>query len=169
MTTNFEIIEINSVEADVLEELSDLLIDVVEDGASIGFLPPLSKEEATAYWKDVMSPGVILWIIKVDHSISGTVQLQLAQKSNATHRAEVAKLMVHPSKRKKGLARRLMENLENRAILEGRSLLVLDTRAGDPSNLLYKSLGYMEAGGIPNYAQSADGRLDGTIFYYKMI
>ena len=62
-----------------------------------------------------------------------------------------------------------MEEAEEIAIVEGRSLLVLDTREGDPSNFLYTSLGYNEAGRIPYYAKSADGQLDSTVLYYKVI
>ena len=52
---------------------------------------------------------------------------------------------------------------------EGRSLLVLDTREKDPSNLLYASLGFAEAGRIPAYAESADGGFDASVFYYKKL
>lgn len=167
MPTNYEIIEISSVEA--ITELSELLIDVVEDGASIGFLPPLDKKEAEEFWKGVTGPGVILWVVRVEDRIIGTIQLHLAQKANATHRAEVCKLMVHPRWRKKGIARALMIHLEKRAKIEDRSLLVLDTREGDPSNLLYQSLGYIEAGRIPYFAQSGEGSLDTTVLYYKQL
>ncbi|MNY69824.1 Acetyltransferase [compost metagenome] len=67
------------------------------------------------------------------------------------------------------MARLLMNTLEEAARREGRTLLVLDTREGDPSNDLYKSLGYIEAGRIPEFAQSAGGALDATVFYYKRI
>jgi ribosomal protein S18 acetylase RimI-like enzyme len=62
-----------------------------------------------------------------------------------------------------------MSLAEEKAKSEGRSLLVLDTRAGDPSNVLYRSLGYAEAGRIPHYARSADGSLHDTIFFYKSL
>ncbi|WP_278337366.1 MULTISPECIES: hypothetical protein [Clostridium] len=42
MNKNFEITEITQISDDLLQELSLLLINVVEEGASIGFLPPLS-------------------------------------------------------------------------------------------------------------------------------
>jgi ribosomal protein S18 acetylase RimI-like enzyme len=169
MTNSIEVIEIKSLESNLLEELSELLIDVVEDGASIGFLPPLSKKEAFEYWQGVLKPDVILWIVRMNNKISGTIQLHLAMKQNATHRAEIAKLMVHPSNRRNGIARTLMTTAELRAKVEERSLLVLDTRAGDPSNYLYRSLRYIEAGSIPNYAKSANGSLHATIFFYKQI
>ncbi|WP_088830300.1 GNAT family N-acetyltransferase [Paenibacillus tyrfis] len=169
MSEAVEIVEIRAYEPDSLEQLADLLIDAVESGASVGFLPPLSKEEAVNYWKNALEPGVVLWAARLDRKIVGTVQLQLAQKKNAAHRAEIAKLMVHTHSRRNGIARALMLAAEERARTEKRTLLVLDTRAGDPSNLLYRSLGYMEAGHIPRYARSADGSLNDTVFYYKEV
>jgi ribosomal protein S18 acetylase RimI-like enzyme len=163
------LLEVKSMEPKVLEQLSELLISVVEDGASIGFLPPQGTDDAIEYWQEVIQPGVIVWIAIKNDKIIGTVQLHLAMKQNASHRAKVAKLMVHRSYRRNGIAQLLMQTIENTARTEGRSLLVLDTRSGDPSNNLYISLGYIEAGRIPNYAKSSSGSLDGTIFYYKEI
>lgn len=164
-----EIKELTVLSADKLEQLSELLVAVVDDGASIGFLPPLDLKEAKAYWQEVLEPGVVLWVAQAGDRIIGTVQLQLAMKKNGLHRAEVAKLMVHPEFRKHGVARKLMNTLEISAKNIERSLLVLDTRSGDPSNLLYHSLGYIKAGVIPHYARSSGGKLHDTIFYYKEI
>lgn len=165
---------ISIIQADVLTPdwergLSELLVEVVEDGASVGFLPPLKPEEAAAYWRGVLAPDVQLWVAMDGDRVAGTVQLQLASKANARHRAEIAKLMVHPRHRRKGIAALLMDSAEAAAEADGRSLLVLDTRAGDPSNLLYQSRGFTEAGSIPHYARSANGELHATVFYYKLL
>ena len=150
-----------------LSQLSDLLVAVVDDGASIGFLPPLERAGAEAYWRGALGPGILLWIAERADQVVGTVQLQLCLKQNGLHRAEVAKLMVHPGARRQGIARRLMAQVESAARRHERSLLVLDTREGDPSNELYRSLGYVHVGTVPRYARSAGGRLDGSAFYYK--
>ncbi|ACS98921.1 GNAT family N-acetyltransferase [Paenibacillus sp. JDR-2] len=152
-----------------LRELADVLVRVVEDGASVGFLPPLSQEEAIEYWRSVSDPEVMLFVAKVNGHLAATVQLQLCGKANGSHRAEIAKLMTHPEYRRKGIARQLMLEAEAAALGKNRSLLVLDTREGDPSNLLYMSLGYQLAGRIPNFARSADGSLAATMMYYKNI
>ena len=153
-------------EADVAA-LAEVLVATVHDGASVGFLPPLDQTEAEAYWRGALAPGVHLFAAEVGGRLVGTVQLQLALKANASHRAEIAKLLVHPDARRKGVGRALMEHAEAAAREHGRTLLVLDTRAGDVSNHLYRSLGYVEAGRIPRYARSAGGELDETIFFYK--
>jgi ribosomal protein S18 acetylase RimI-like enzyme len=152
-----------------IDELSELLIQVVEDDASIGFLPPLKLSEAKKYWKNALKPEVILFVAKNNNQIVGSVQLHLCTKQNGGHRAEIAKLMTHPNYRRKGIGRSLMQKAEERAKQEGRSLLVLDTREGDPSNQLYTSIGYIQAGRIPNYAKSASGELHATIFYYNIL
>jgi ribosomal protein S18 acetylase RimI-like enzyme len=140
---------------------------VVDDGASIGFLPPVGRGEAEDYWAEVPGPGVVLLVAEQDGRIEGSVQLHLALRANGRHRAEVAKLMVHPRARRQGLGRLLMQHLEDVARRQGRSLLVLDTREGDPANDLYAKLGFVLAGRIPGYARSADGLLHATLFYYK--
>jgi ribosomal protein S18 acetylase RimI-like enzyme len=169
VNNKLKIIEIKEFSEEILEKLSRLLVNVVEDGASIGFLPPLNLEYSRKYWKDVLNSSAIIWVALLNNDIVGTVQLHLIQKQNGSHRSEIAKLMVHTNARKMGIGRILMKTAEKRAKDEGRSLIVLDTRAGDPSNLLYQSIGYIKAGMIPRYAQSANGNLHETVFYYKEI
>jgi ribosomal protein S18 acetylase RimI-like enzyme len=152
-----------------LSELSKLLIAVVDQGASVGFLPPLSRAEAVGYWRELLGPGIVLLVAEQEGRIVGTAQLHLALKANGSHRAEVAKVLVDPLCQRQGIGRALMTALEECAREEGRSLLVLDTRAGDVSNDLYRALGYVEAGRIPDYARSANGLLDATVYYYKKL
>lgn len=156
-----------------LPRLTDLLIDAVTHGASVGFLLPLSEAEALAYWRDVAdaiaSPYRILLVAREGDALAGTVQLDMAARPNGSHRAEIAKLMVHTSFRRQGVAQKLMNAIEAEALTAGRTTLVLDTRAGDPSEALYARLGYQRAGIIPEYARSTDGKLHPTAFMYKLL
>lgn len=151
-----------------------LLRDVVDGGASVGFLPPLAEEQAAAYWDSVAGAlrggGRRLWIARsASGDIIGTVQLDLAGQANGRHRAELIRLMVHREARQQGLGRALMEAAEAEARRLGRTTLVLDTRQGDPSERLYRKMGWQPAGTIPRYARSADGTLHATAFYYKLL
>src|SRR5262245_19566362 len=125
--------------------LIELLQDAVESGASIGFLPPLGPAEAETYWdqveRDLNAGACVLLIARRGDRVVGTVQLALAQKANGTHRAEVQRLLVHREARRQGFGRALMLEIEAEAASLGRTLLVLDTRQGDPSEALYRSLG----------------------------
>jgi acetyltransferase len=156
-----------------LPQLIRLLQDAVASGASIGFLPPLSDDEARAYWTsvldDVAQRTCVLLVARDSGSIVGAVQLALATKPNAQHRAEVQKLFVFQHQRQRGIGRRLMQALELVARDLKRTLLVLDTRQGDAAEQLYRKLGYIEAGTIPSYARSATGTLQSTIFFYKSL
>lgn len=154
-------------------DLVDLLIDAVTSGASVGFLPPLARAEADAYWQgvftDLAQGQLLMWTARVgDHTV-GTVQLHPSPKANGRHRAEVAKLLVHSAHRRQGIGRALMAALEAEALRLGRTTLVLDTRQGDPSEHLYTGLGYIKAGVVPQYARSADGTLHTTAFFYKLL
>jgi acetyltransferase len=155
------------------EELAALLINCVEDGASIGFLPPLPPEQALQYWDGVGSElraGSRLLLVALGTGrVVGAVQLALCMKKNGTHRAEVEKLMVHTEHRRAGLGRGLMDELERLASEHQRRLLVLDTRTGDNASILYRRCKYVEAGQIPGYAMSLRGTLDGTTYFYKQL
>lgn len=113
---NIEILEINEI-GDYEESLSLLLEDSVNNGASIGFLAPIEKNEVVNYWREVNSKlangNNRLWIAIQQGTIIGSVQLSLVSKKNGVHRAEVEKLMVLTTARKQGIATLLMNELEN--------------------------------------------------------
>jgi ribosomal protein S18 acetylase RimI-like enzyme len=162
--------------AALLPALARLLQDAVGAGAALGFLPPLPAEEVTAYWlsvaHDVEAGHRVLLVAcptAAPGEVLGSVQLDLATKTNGLHRAEVAKMMVHTRARRQGLARQLLLALEAQARQHQRTTLVLDTRVGDVAEQLYQSLHYQRAGEIPEYARSADGQLHATAIYYKLL
>ena len=165
-----EVVRLATASAQEIEQLAELLIAVVAQGASIGFLPPLDPNDARAYWRRVSAAeNVVLLVARWNEGIAGTVQLEGSPKRNARHRAEVNKLLVHPNAQRRGIGRRLMDELETVARNRGWTTLHLDTREGDPANDFYQSLGWVQAGIIPHWAESADGSLDGTVFYYKLL
>jgi ribosomal protein S18 acetylase RimI-like enzyme len=151
-----------------LDALAALLVAVVAEGASVGFLPPLPIARARGYWAGKPEPGAILLVARAgDGGVVGTVQVLPAESANGAHRAEIAKLLVHPGQRRRGIGRGLLAAAEGAARAAGKTLLVLDTREGDPATDLYRAAGWTEAGRIPNWARAADGRLAGTVFYFK--
>jgi GNAT superfamily N-acetyltransferase len=152
-----------------IDDLCEVLIACVDGGASLGFHPPLSPDVARAWWERLPRPGVTLLVAEADGRIGGTVQLHDAESANGAHRVEIAKLLVHPAWRRRGIASELMIAAEENARRRGKLLIVLDTREGDPSNLLYESVGYTQGGRIPDWARDAAGTLSATIFWYKQL
>ena len=157
----------------LVPELAMLLQDVVNNGGTVGFMPPVSSEEAIAYWQDVVQalrgPLRVLIVARDETGVIGTTQLDLCGRSNGLHRAEVMKVMVHPSRRNQGIGIQLMQAIELEARREHRTTLVLDTRQGEPSEHMYLKVGYTRAGVIPDYAMSGDGTLHATVYMYKLL
>ncbi|TQV77542.1 GNAT family N-acetyltransferase [Aliikangiella marina] len=167
-----EIREVTNISS-MREPLNEVLIDCVDNGASIGFLPPLSEVDAGHYWAgvnaDLQDQNRIMLIALDNRRIVGCVQLALVSKPNGDHRCDVEKLMVHTAARGKGIGQLLMKALEEKAKSLHRKLLVLDTRLGDAASHLYRKLGFLEAGQIPDFAKNEKGGLDPTVFFYKKL
>ena len=155
-----------------VEPLAQILQACVREGASIGFVMPFERSEARAYWLDrVAAPHAtgakLVLIATLGDDIAGTAQLDLNSMPSKRHHAEVSKVLVDPAFRRAGVGRALMQEIERHAAREGRWLLTLDT-AGDAAEALYRSLGYIFAGAIPNYARNAfEESYDATRLMYK--
>jgi ribosomal protein S18 acetylase RimI-like enzyme len=154
-------------------DLTDLLVDTVDHGAPMGFVAPMSYDDALTYWlslKPELNDGsrVLLVVCRNDRVVA-TGQLELAGWPNARHRAEVQKLIVSRALRGQGVGRRLMAALHDAARARGRTLLILGAYRGAPAEQFYRSLGYSEIGVIPGYAIDASGhRYDNVRFYLAL-
>jgi ribosomal protein S18 acetylase RimI-like enzyme len=170
-------VEVRRLEGDELrahlDGLADVLEDVVEGGASIGFMAPYSHEDARAFFAgciaEVDAGRRFLLAALDDGEVAGTVQIVYATPPNQPHRGDVTKLLVRRSARRRGVGRLLMEHAEREARAEGRTLLVLDTVTGDPAERLYERMGWTKVGIIPNYALYPDGRPCDTTVFWKEI
>ncbi|MFI6934862.1 GNAT family N-acetyltransferase [Streptomyces sp. NPDC050287] len=156
-----------------VEELADLLVDTVDDGASVGFLAPLDRAAAVAWWKEraaaAASGHLAVWTAHDGNRTVGTVTLAFPDKPNSRHRAELVKLMVHRDSRGQGLGRRLLAVAERAAVEAGVTLLHLDTETDSPAERLYRTAGWTVAGVIPDYAANPSGVLRPTTLYYKYV
>lgn len=155
-----------------VEGLARLLVDAVDNGASVTFMPPLALGTATEFWRETIqgSLGEARWriVLALDQGeVIGCAMLRPAWQTNQLHRAEVAKVLVHSRARRRGIGRELMKILEEEAREGGFRLVNLDTCRGDSAELLYRSLGYVEAGVIPRFAVKPDGTMCDTVLFYK--
>ena len=98
--------------------------------------------------------------------ILGTTTVILGMPPNGRQRGEIAKVLVHPAARRRGIARRLMLAAEAIAQADGKRTLVLDT-AGMEAEQLYLGLGWRVAGIVPAYALNIHGVPERTIFMFK--
>jgi len=161
---------IESADAPVIAGLCALLMDAVQDGASVGFLASPSPQSVRHYWEQVaaaLPDDIAIWVAESDGEIVGTVQLSRCMKDNGRHRAEVQKLLVLRSHRGRGISTALMQAVDEFSAASGITLLVLDTIAGSPAEFVYRRLGWQKVGEIPDYAAMPDGELRPTACYYK--
>jgi GNAT superfamily N-acetyltransferase len=172
--TSFSIQRLQSLSSQDIQELADVLIDVVEGGASVGFMLPLARQRALQFWQMVAVDTAkgergVLVARDAQGVIVGTSQLILAMPDNQPHRADLAKMQVHRRARKQGLAQQLLQAAEGWARELGKSVLVLDTVSGSDASRVYERAGWQKVGEIPNYALWPQGGLCPTTYYYRLL
>jgi GNAT superfamily N-acetyltransferase len=170
-------IEVRRLEAgevlDRLDALAEVLTDCVAGGASVGYMAPFGHEDARAAFEGFAADaaeGKRLVLAAFDGArLVGTAQVILATMPNQPHRGEIAKVLVHRSARRRGIARALMETAEREARAAGKTLLVLDAVTGGDAARLYARLGWTTVGVVPNFALYPDGSFCDTTYFWKAI
>ncbi|WP_422372321.1 GNAT family N-acetyltransferase [Hoeflea sp.] len=158
-----------------LDRLGSIMASTVSGGAAIGYMQPFGEPDGRAFFETQVFPEVragrrLLLAASLDGVSVGTVQLITALPPNQPHRCEVAKMMVAPGARRKGVGRALLAAVDTHARAAGKTLITLDTRTGDAAEPLYRAAGYRTAGVIPGFALDADGRgLHATTYMYKTL
>src|SRR5438132_38613 len=108
MTPPWTLRRLPALDDSQVDGLTDVLLDCVEGGASVGFVQPLPRERAVAFWRrvaqDVAAGERALLVAEDARGICGTVQLILDLPENQPHRADLAKMLVHRRARRQGLA-----------------------------------------------------------------
>jgi len=173
-TEQFEVHRLGVTEVHAqLDRLAAVLADCVAGGASVSYLAPFSHEQARAAFEavaaEVEQGRRLLLGAFAEGGLVGTVQVVLALPPNQPHRAEIAKLLVHRSARKRGIAQLLMEHAESEARAAGKTLLVLDAVTGGDAERLYVRLGWTRVGVIPGYALYPDRRPCDTTIFWKAL
>jgi GNAT superfamily N-acetyltransferase len=156
-----------------LDELAEILVDAVANGASVNFMADFDMDAGRVFWRGQL-PGIAtgerrLLVAEDKGSLMGTVILALAHQPNAPHRAEIGKMLVLSTARRQGLGRRLLAAAEALAQDCGRTLLMLDTESGSSGDALYRSRGWTEVGRVPDHAFTPNGRLAETTIFYKAL
>jgi len=151
--------------------LCRLLIDCVEGGASVSFMQPMTRAKAETFWNSVAeglgrNDRALVVAEDADGEILGTAQAIWAEPENQPHRADVAKMLVRRSARRRGVGALVLAAAERAALEAGKTLLVLDTASADAERL-YERAGWQRVGTVPRYALMPDGPFCSTVFYYK--
>jgi GNAT superfamily N-acetyltransferase len=170
--TSTRIRTISASELDgVLPDLVQIFRDVVNGGIPLGYLAPITLQTSHEYWLSTvpeLKAGTRLLLVAYnDGGVLGSGQLELAQRPNSRHRAQVQKLFVARAARGQGIGKLLMRALHDLALEHGRTLIQLNTRVGFDAVGFYKALGYREIGVIPGWTVDAQGRRYDHVEMYR--
>lgn len=98
----------------------------------------VAAERALAFWRgvgeSVAGDERLLLVAEAEGRIVGTVQLLLDQPPNQSHRADVAKMLVHRRARRRGIGEALMGELDRLARACGKSCWCWIRSAAAPPN-----------------------------------
>ena len=120
---------LSDVEIDAhLDALAEILAETVKGGGAVSFVQPFSPADGKAFYRDQVwsavreDERVLLAAFGGGGFPVGSVQLVVGLPPNQPHRCEVAKMMVHPRHRGRGVAKRLMAALEAEARRRGQDV-----------------------------------------------
>lgn len=175
MTTDTGAIDIRALDADAFRAaipgLAALTVDAVDGGSGVNFLAGATEAETGAWWAARtarVEDGVITVFVALDgERIVGSTLIERSTNPNSPHRAEIGKVIVMRTHRRRGIGAALMRAAEERARSEGRWLLLLDTAAGSDAEAMYQALGWTAFGVVPNHALLPDGTPSPTTYFWK--
>lgn len=155
-----------------LNDICDATDAAIEGGGGFGWLEVPERPMLERYWQGVIAaPTRWLFVARLDGTICGTTQLILPPTNNEAqaHMVQMTTNFVAPWARGHGLAKMLLESVEERAKSEGFAVINLDVRKTmDNAIALYETMGYVKFGEHP-YSVRSKGETITSLYYYKNI
>jgi ribosomal protein S18 acetylase RimI-like enzyme len=163
---------LRAFEGDDLEDLCEATVAAIEDGGGFGWLKAPARRVLESYWNGVLLvPERALFVARLNSTICGAVQLVAPPKNNEAQAfaAQLTGNFLAPWSRGHGLARRMVEAVEDGARAAGYAILNLDVRATQEAAIgLYETMGFQRWGEHPAYAR-VDGKVITGYFYFKRL
>jgi ribosomal protein S18 acetylase RimI-like enzyme len=154
--------------ADLCEATNAAIIE----GGGFGWVQSQDRAVLARHFRGVMLvPDRALYVARLDGHVVGSAQLVRPPRNNEAQAfaAQLTHAYIAPYARGFGLARRLVERVEEHAAAAGMRVLNLDVRATQASAIaLFEGLGYVRWGTHPAYAR-VEGRTVEGHFYYKLL
>jgi ribosomal protein S18 acetylase RimI-like enzyme len=157
---------------DDLEDLCEATVAAIEDGGGFGWVKAPARHVLEAYWSGVLLvPERTLFVARLNGTVCGAIQLVAPPKNNEAQAfaAQLTGNFLAPCSRAHGLARRMIEVVEDAARTAGFAILNLDVRATQEAAIgLYETMGFQRWGTHPAYAR-VEGKVIPGYFYFKRL
>ena len=139
-------------------------------GGAVGYLTPPPVSETDAWLSDTLAAvragDAALAVGVVDGRVEATGMWRRGPRPIFEHAADVMKVMAHPGARGLGLGRLVVSGLVERARAAGLETLTLGVRGNNHGTIdLYRSLGFVEWGRLPNVIEVGPDRYDDVRMY----
>ncbi|HEY3416993.1 MAG TPA: GNAT family N-acetyltransferase [Armatimonadota bacterium] len=89
-------------------------------------------------------------VAEVDGHIVGNMLVTFDAHPLHAHRCSLYDVVVNPAFQRMGIARRLLEACQQQAVEKGKSLIIVNTRGDTTAETVYRKLGFIEYGRLPN-------------------
>jgi len=161
-----------SIEAHDLEELCEATNAAIVEGGGFGWVQAQDRAVLARHFRGVLLvPDRVLFLARLDGMVVGSAQLVRPPRNNEAQAfaAQLTHAYIAPYARGHGLARKLVERVEQHAASVGFRVLNLDVRETQVRAIaLFESLGYIRWGTHPAYAR-VDGRTVAGHYYHKLL
>ena len=155
-----------------LEDLCEATNAAIIEGGGFGWVQSQDRAALARHFRGVLLvPDRMLFLARLDGTVVGSAQLVRPPRNNEAQAfaAQLTHAYIAPYARGFGLARRLVDRVEEHAAAMGFRVLNLDVRATQESAIkLFEGLGYVRWGTHPAYAR-VDGRTVAGHSYYKLL
>ncbi|MHB9133686.1 MAG: GNAT family N-acetyltransferase [Armatimonadota bacterium] len=103
--------------------------------------------------------------MEVDGHVIGVTYLAFDEHPLRAHICTLLDLVVNPGFQRMGIARRLPEACKTRATDKGKGMICVSTRGGTTAETVYRKLGFIEYGRLPNGIIGELDAYDEVMFY----
>jgi AraC-like DNA-binding protein/predicted N-acetyltransferase YhbS len=114
------------------------------------------------------SGDYIHFVAEVDGVVIGNMSFNKETHPLYAHKCFLGDVVVNPAFQRMGIAKKLFESCKKQAVQQGLKLITVTTRGGTDVEEVYKKLGFIEAGRIPNgiIETWGDKNLFDEVFFY---
>jgi ribosomal protein S18 acetylase RimI-like enzyme len=162
----------NQVAPHDLEELCEATNAAIIEGGGFGWIQSQDRAALARHFRGVLLvPDRTLFLARLDGTVVGSAQLVRPPRNNEAQAfaAQLTHAYIAPYARGYGLARMLVQRVEEHAAAIGLRILNLDVRETQASAIsLFEGMGYTRWGTHPAYAR-VDGRTVAGHFYFKLL